>query len=83
VSNFEDSCFAAPVVDQVDDPKSALPHTVAIVISRELLASLSAGVLSQRLDSRNDALANALGVDRFNLLCGLGLEQKPIFAHAA
>jgi hypothetical protein len=64
VSDFEGGYFAAPVVDQVDDPKSALPHTVTIVISGELLASLSAGVLAQRLDPRNDALANTLGVDR-------------------
>jgi hypothetical protein len=75
VPDFEDGYFPATVIDQVDDPKPALAYTVAIRISGELLACLRAGVLGQRLNPRNDALAIVLGINRFNLFCGRGLDQ--------
>lgn len=71
------------VTDLVDDPKSAYPDAVPIVLAGELFAAGRPGVVGQRTDAGDDALAVLLLVNGLDLFGRGRLDQDPITCHAA
>jgi len=71
------------ISDRIDNPVVALPYPVPIRVTRELLTTGRAGVISKAPNSFHDPAPHLLGLDLFDFLCGGSLEADAIACHVA
>lgn len=71
------------ISDGIDNPVVALPYPVPIRVTRELLTTGRARVISKEPNSRNDLEPYLLGLDRFDFLCGGSPDADAIACHFA
>lgn len=82
MAELEDRDLVTPVINEINDPITPLPHPVTIRVPRELFGPLGSRVPGKDLHTLNDTLTISLGAYGFKLLRRRGFDQQLIFGHA-